>query len=37
MAGHGIVLVPKHPTLISMKAGNWVDRGEPPIPTLRSS
>ena len=23
------------PTLISKKAGNWVDRGEPPNPTLR--
>ena len=23
------------PTIISKKAGNWVDRGEPPNPTLR--
>lgn len=23
------------PTIISRKAGNWVDRGEPPTPTLR--
>ena len=23
------------PTIISKKASNWVDRGEPPIPTLR--
>jgi hypothetical protein len=23
------------PTIISRKAGNWVDRGEPPNPTLR--
>ena len=23
------------PTIISKKAGNWVDRGEPAIPTLR--
>jgi hypothetical protein len=23
------------PTIISKKAGNWVDRGEPPAPTMR--
>ena len=26
---------PVKPTIISRKASNWVDRGEPPIPTLR--
>jgi len=31
----GEATVPVKPTIVSKKAGNWVDRGEPPLPTLR--
>lgn len=27
--------MPTRPTLISLKASNWVDRGESPVPTIR--